>query len=56
MKFMEAREACEMVPREKCDFGAEIAVSDSVSEYVLHWPMPHGKEPLGSEQFCCKEL
>ena len=23
---------------------------ESVNEDVLHWPMPHGKVPLGSEQ------
>ena len=39
-----------------CEFGAEIAVSESVKGHVLHWPMPQRNVPLGSEQFCCKEL
>ena len=38
------------------DFGAEITVPESVNEQVLHWLMPQGKVPLGSEQFGCKEL
>ena len=39
-----------------CNFGAEIAVPKSVNKHILHWPMPHGKVPFGSEQFCSMAL
>ena len=38
------------------EFGTEITVPKSVKEHVLHWSMPQGIVPLGTEQFCCKEL
>ena len=39
-----------------CEFGAEMTVSESVKEHVLHWPMPQENVQFGSEQFCCIEL
>ena len=38
------------------EFGAELAVPESVKEHILDRTMPQGNVPLGSKQFCCKEM